>query len=747
MEILNKKELFICWDIETSTVPTTDGGEVQVVYLSNIKAMNYETEEVVFNIFHREMREVLTFFKSLDNMIEDEVVVYAHNLSYELDFFIREGKLSSTMKNTLIRGGSYISVVFNELPHIRFKDSFALFNKSVDMLGKDINLPKLEYDYKKVRTPFCELEPLDYEYNERDNTIVLLNLIKHCKERGYTPSDIPLTFTGEVKRMRQNEIGKEKVSSLMCTRGKVIKDIDFYDITALACQGGLTTATENSINVMHENVYGIDIKSSYPYIISRYKFPRFYDDCTYEYNEDRAKYVYERLIKGKDRTTMRKYGIKGFIGKFKVKELRLKEGMEGFVFPLSLSKVYFKDNYNYKHVNGKVKELEEGFIILNDVNYDILSTVYEWDEITPTQLFTTDKEQRLNEDEIKFVLKHFSNKETIKDKESIDYILSKIIINAIYGIKVQKMLRDVYFIIDGELYYHKWLKSGDDTIQEQERKNFYTKTYNKQQQKTGFDIFQDGMYITDFARLNLITTMKVLYDKGFNIIYCDTDSIKFNKNGERVDEEVKAIIDEMNEGIIKANKNDIIFKKAIKEGLGEVIFNLGKWEIESVNEIKEIAPYKYFKTLGAKKYAYIDYKDEIKTTIAGCSKNVGKILTERSLKIYDITPKELLDIVFSVDTMFSSDCSGRKVARQETRELEEVKKLKWRNAQGEEICLNSAGGMILEDTTYYLDVSSNDAKILNLEDDRIGEMMVYGNGEIKVMIEKYRGMDYFKRRQ
>ena len=74
------------WDIETSKIICDNGEEMQVTYLSNVLKMNYETGEIISSIFHRTIEEVVEYF----NTLEDDIIVWSHNLDYELTFLLRE---------------------------------------------------------------------------------------------------------------------------------------------------------------------------------------------------------------------------------------------------------------------------------------------------------------------------------------------------------------------------------------------------------------------------------------------------------------------------------------------------------------------------------------------------------------------------------------------------------------------------------------------------------------------------------
>ena len=127
------------WDIETSKITCDNGEEMQVTYLSNVVTMNYETGEIVNSIFHRTIKEVVEYFKTLPN----DSIVWVHNLDYELTFLLRElgeakgiikynkygiveGIYDEVVQDVILRDRhSPLSIKLNVLPNITFRDTYA----------------------------------------------------------------------------------------------------------------------------------------------------------------------------------------------------------------------------------------------------------------------------------------------------------------------------------------------------------------------------------------------------------------------------------------------------------------------------------------------------------------------------------------------------------------------------------------------------------------------------------------------
>ena len=704
------------WDIETSKIICDNGEEMQVTYLSNVVKMNYETGEIVGSIFHRTIEEVVEYFKTL----EDNVIVWSHNLDYELTFLLRElgeskGEIKNS-KNGIVEGiyneevqdiilrdkHSPLSIKLDLLPNITFRDTYAIFNKSVSRLGDELGLPKLEYNYKKVRLPWDNLEKLDYDYNERDNIIVAKSLYKYMQDNKIPFDEIPLTFTSFVKRKRKEFIienyGKKAINKFYFDRNEQLQDFNFFELMLKTYQGGLTASNINETGkIIDKGVYSIDIKSSYPFqMCSRY-FPFYSEKTTESFTGEIADKFY-------------KIGqYKGFFGTFKFKNIRVKN--RNYLLPISssqLNKGYCSNDR--VHFNGKLLSASEIIIPCNDIDIDTINLVYKYDEIECLEIYATTKQRRLRQEEISFLLSAFHKKETITDKEDIEYSLSKVFINAMYGVKVTTPIKSSYSIEDGEISEVDYFKFNIN-----ERKNIYNNFIDKQNSFSGtLDIFTDGCYITSYARFMLVSMMTKLVDEGCNVVYSDTDSIKFYLNG--VDEEYLInIINKENWLTVKRNKKNIRFKTFkeqfnINEKDFDKICNLGIWELETVDENGKPSPLPYFITFGAKKYGYITPEQKVKTTIAGCNKKYPSIAIHNLAKKENIPLVEAFKIVLATGTQFDTSASGRTTAKIENRTREEMEHFTYNGRR-----INQYGGIIIEDTTYTLNITLNDSKILNIE--------------------------------
>ena len=166
------------------------------------------------------------------------------------------------------------------------------------------------------------------------------------------------------------------------------------------------------------------------------------------------------------------------------------------------------------------------------------------------------------------------------------------------------------------------------------------------QEKTkAFLSFSWGVWVTAYARRNLIENIIALDDK---MVYADTDSIKLVSGYD------KSIIEDYNKKVIDklkkvSEKLEIPFSKFAPEDIKGNKHCLGLFEKEYTSKENKDFTYKEFKTEGAKKYAYRTMDGEVKITVSGVPKSGAAALkgdlhnfTDNLLFKYEDTGKNML---------------------------------------------------------------------------------------------------------
>ena len=706
------------WDIETSRITTDCGHEMQITYLSNVVEMDCTTGEILDSKFFRTIDETVKYFKTLPTCI-----VWSHNLDYELTFLLREltpNGLKGDFNKMYNKEGQEIilrdknaplSIILSELPNITFRDSYALFNKSVAKLGEEIGLPKIDYNYDVIRLPWEKLEQIDYDYNERDNIIVAISLYNYMRNNQLGIDEIPLTFTSSVRRARKKFIkenyDKNSLNKYYYDRYNSYVSFDLTEDLMKVYQGGLTASNINQTSklILDTNcsgVIGVDIKSSYPNQMCTMKYPIFNEDNTV--NGDLANMVY-------------KLGdYKGFIGNFTFNNIRVKN--TDYLLPISSSQIRKGSiSHNHELFNGKLISADYVSIPCTDIDVEVIKKIYDFDEIKCTRITTASKTQYLRKEEVAFLLSNFLNKE---EGEGESKQISKLIINSMYGVKVSCPIKDFYEINEGEITCQDYFSYNED-----DRKEIYNNFVDTQILYGGsLDVYSHGVYITSYARKQLIDMIIYIVDNGGKVVYSDTDSIKFYcKTKKELDKLVKNILS-MNEKKIDKNSKLPRFKNFkkhfdINDESYQKICTLGIWEVEDEK------PHKAFMTYGAKKYGYITYDNKVKTTIAGCNKKNIPVVIENVAKKNDMSLIEAFEFVFSPGTTFDESASGRTTAHKENMDILEMRGMKYKGRE-----INQYGGIVIKDTTYTLNMTLKDSKIVGFNETDLNITRINIKGEV-----------------
>ncbi|WP_369141281.1 hypothetical protein, partial [Modestobacter versicolor] len=234
-----------------------------------------------------------------------------------------------------------------------------------------------------------------------------------------------------------------------------------------------------------------------------------------------------------------------------------------------------------------------------EVDLEIISAVYEWDELHRENVWAF-KKYYLPKAIIQSILALYQDKTTLKDVKGreVDYLRSKGMLNPIYGMCVTDIVKDDHIYDDVE----GWgIEETDvkESIQD----------YNRS--KSRFLYYPWGIWVTAYARRNLWSAILAV---GNDYIYSDTDSIKMLNYDKHVGyvEQYNADIQEKLRRCMQYYKLDesLLNPKTIKG----VEKPLGVWDFEG--------NYSRFKTVGAKRYL-VEENGKLKLTVAGLSKQNG----------------------------------------------------------------------------------------------------------------------------
>lgn len=540
-------------------------------------------ESTVYGRTFEELLKFLDRLKAYFNInINNRIIIYIHNLSYEFQFinpYFKWNKVFSIDERKPLFGITEDG--------IEYRCSYLLSGYSLEKLADQLHEHEIKklvgnLDYNIIRTPLTKLTDEELEYCFNDVRIVCA-YIQECINTEGNIAKIPLTKTGYVRRYCRNACfyvdnshrGKEnniKIKKYQKLINRLWLEPVEYALLKQAFMGGFTHASNTKANKIIKNVKSYDFASSYPAVMVMEKFPmgkgreieveNFSESDLYWYM---ARYCC--LI------TLKLYDLEEAIY---------------YEHPLSSSKCH--DLKDCLEDNGRVISLKEATITITEQDFYILKKFYNFDyELINLVIYQKDY---LPKDLVLAILKLYSDKTSLKgiQEKIVEYLVSKGMLNATYGMAVTDIVRDeINFITD-------WTVDPPD-LEEQIKK------YNHDKKR--FLSYPWGVWVTAYARKNLFNG---IVECGEDYIYADTDSIKlinyikhdawFQKYNEKLRERLQQI----------ATEREIDFElfepKTIK-GIKKLI---GVWEDEGV--------YDRFKTLGAKRYL-TQAGDKYKLTVAG----------------------------------------------------------------------------------------------------------------------------------
>lgn len=653
----NYGELPLALDIETTSTKY-QGDKCSFMYIWQLGI----TKDLI--IYGRTWGELITLLFNIKSFYglngEKTLIIYCHNLGYEFQFmrkYINFKNVFSVNERKPLKAVTDLG--------LEFRDSYILSGHSLENLAKNLkdkSTKKLvgDLDYSLIRHSETPLTDQELKYCENDIIIVLQYIYEQIDIYG-SITKIPLTNTGRVRTFTRNNCYYTSSNHKKTSAGKykryrrVMEDLTLttsnYIQLKTAFMGGFTHSNPAFTGETLNDVDSIDLSSSYPTVMLADKFPMSRGK---EINNIDTVEELEKL----------------FINNCVVFDLHL-EGVENILLYESyISESKCKSLVNPIINNGRVYRADSLAITLTDVDYNILTKVYEWDKIAIKNVVAYRKAY-LPKPIIESILKLYADKTTLKDVKGseVEYLLSKCMLNSVYGMTVTDIVKDEV-IYDGE-----W---GTEPVTIDEKIEEYNTSRNR------FLFYAWGVWVTAYARRNLWTG---ILNIGDDYIYSDTDSIKmvnYKSHTKFIESYNKKITNDL-EKMIKELKLDIeLLKPKSKDGK---LKPMGVWDYEG--------HYKLFKTLGAKRYIYLE-GEKLNITVAGLSKQNG---VKYLLDLYK-TPKNVIDN-FDDNLYIPADKTGKMTHTY----LDNEQDLLITDYLGNHLEFNVKSSIHLENTEFTLSIS------------------------------------------
>ena len=468
-----------------------------------------------------------------------------------------------------------------------FRCSYKLTNMSLGqftskMMVKHQKLSGEEFDYSQKRYPWTPLSDEELEYCIND-VLGLVEAVNALMARdGDNLQTIPLTSTGYVRRNAKRALKDGSVHHNFVY--SILPDIETYRALREAFRGGNTHANRYYAGDIVENVHSADRSSSYPAVMCNCEYPM--SVFTPILKKDLNPGYISRCITVRHKALLLRIGIRN---------LRLRDPYWGCPY-LSKDKCRNIHKAVDTEDNGRILEAEYLETTITDIDLKIIMEEYQGEIIFLQGWYASYK--KLPQPLINEVIKYYKDKTELKGVkgQEVFYDKAKALLNSLYGMMAQDPVKhNLIFQQVGD-----W--EEDMTLSDEEilgRSN-----------AKAFLAYQWGVWVTAHSRDALERGIRLVHDtEGADFVYCDTDSVKYTGSVDWTGYNADRVAECLESGSYATDP-------------AGVTHYMGVFETEDLKETGYA--YRYFKTLGAKKYAYVEREGEgVHCTIAGVNKKKG----------------------------------------------------------------------------------------------------------------------------
>lgn len=666
-------------DIETTTIELNDK-KGSFMYSFCFACLNLENAFYKNLYLGRTYNDLDTYLFNLNETAQSEdkrYIIYIHNFSYEFSFFCNNSKFFKKYNTNDIKQNLFLKAnkpLYVRCDNLEFRCSYLLLDRGIEGIGKEIDLPKLDFNYTKIRTPLTKLEDKEIEYNYRDVEIMLKGVYRLYNLNKYITSanQIPYTKTGvmrfnceqnpevNVTNEYTNKYGETKKSKCMrlnkylcgLEKAKTKEQLLFWETLF---QGGLVYSNAKFIGDVLKNLASFDFASDYPFqMLTRY-FPSEFEE--YKGNN---KVMIEKCLRGAtEKNLIYNKPLRTMFNAIVVLD-NIKSKYE--FTPIGTSKIEeiepLRNMLNCKIINGKIHEINTPVkMYVTCIDMITLKLFYDFELIEVEYLEVAKRYRKSNQFKVNSILYLAKRKIEFKiynelvenmntyhiytEKEIQDdhfrnminnesnyfnqlsaakkmYLDVKSDLNALYGDNAQHLLHERFYYDDIE---REW-KSELETFEE----------YQNAQHKTSY-IY--GLYVPQYARASILYIAYKFITNGLNVYYIDTDSLKTDYTP--------------------------LAHKLVKEFNKLQMLNLKGYEWTKFGQLEHEYTAIKFASLGTKSYIKLEYdKDKnpvLKATISGLPKATE--LYNKLFEYYEKNFDELIECCYHYGTVFDKSVANK----------------------------------------------------------------------------------------
>ena len=618
--LIGKRNIFddtiYSFDIETTSYIKYKGNIYQADYYQNLTKKEQEQCEFGSNMYiwqlsindtvyyGRYWHELIDFISILDKNIPQRKIIWVHNLAFEFQYF----KSYFDIKEVTARKSHKVMKCKLKDYNVEFRCTLMLSNVALKSLPDMFNLPveKMvgDLDYRMLRTSETPLTEKEMKYCEND-CLVVYHYIRYELQTYDNLDHIPMTSTGHVRKELKEKTRRDyKYRRLI--GNSVNTNPHVYNLLIQAFMGGYTHANYLYADQIVDNVDSWDFTSSYPYVLVTHKYPATkFKLCRIKSEEQLLpNMAYLMVVKF---TNVKSKYFNNFLSFSKCREI-----------------------VGGKYDNGRIMSAKSLVATLTDIDFKLIRKAYECEYEMLECYYSILR--YLPKQFIEFVLDKYVLKTQYKgiEEKKQEYNRQKSMFNALYGMSVTNNIRDevTYDNITG------WTETpltNEEIIKKLQ-----------DEEKIGFLSFSTGVWVTAYARWNLLTNIMKLDEY---VVYADTDSIKVKEGYD------KNVITEYNE---KVKKRIEFVSNVLKIPMNRYAPKDIKGKERMLGLFDDDGHYEQFITQGAKKYAVLEInpktgEEEIHITVSGVPKSGAKCLAgdldnfrDELVFTSDITNKNML---------------------------------------------------------------------------------------------------------
>lgn len=482
-------EVFIMADTETSKkrLPVEDNHVVAFT----ISLLAYDRP--ICTIWGRRPDDFCeAVIRIMDNMRGYDTIIYFHNLSYDYVFLRKFLFKNFGLPINQLATKSHYPINIEFECGLIIKDSLILGQRSLEKWAKDLNVEHKkavgQWDYSKIRTQHEIFTATELEYIEHDTLAGVECLNALCNQLNKHVNTMPYTATGipreDVRKLAKENRGHDAYIRQALTYQQ-------YLIAEQVYHGGYTHGNRHEIGWINPAIC-YDFASSYPYVLLSERYPA------------------EKFAEYGDRSVndiLQSMDTYAFMFRFCVKDLILKS--DDIIMPA------FQYSKTVKIVNpiidnGRILKCDYAEIYLTEQDLFVINNQYTWSAAICTEVMAAYKDY-LPRWLTDYIFQLFTDKTRLKGGDPVLYALAKAKLNSIYGMMVQKVIRD-----DIQEDYITGLYEPIS--------NYNEESYNAAINKRNMVLpYQWGIWVTAYAFRNLFDLGSCVAE-GEVWLYSDTDS-------------------------------------------------------------------------------------------------------------------------------------------------------------------------------------------------------------------------------